>query len=320
MTRPSFFCATLLGWLVLTAPLFLAAEPGKLTVTWLDMPVHGLAVIVETPGGKVFLVDTGGTKKNAELDYNAGRDTLSPFLKQRGYTEITGILISHPHGDHYGGLEWLLQNWTVREFIDHGYEGRGQSLAYKRLRDLATQRGGKYRPMLAGGRLEWDASLSLELLSPPAEFISTGSDPSKVSEHGLLNSNSLLLRLQHGSQVFLFPGDAYGGAFETYLKKKVPAEKLLTTVLTAPHHGFNPGYAFPAMLMPKHVVVSCLADYPGNANTPNPRSPGDRAIQVYGKLGAEVLVTAFHGLITAVSDGEKVTLTPSHERISKPAP
>ncbi len=32
------------------------------------------------------------------------------------------------------------------------------------------------------------------------------------------------------------------------------------------------------MTMPKYVVASCLADYPSNANTPNPRSPGDKAI------------------------------------------
>lgn len=297
-----------------------AADPGRLTVTWLVMPVHGLAAVVETPSGKVFLVDTGGVKKSADQDYNAGRDTISPFLKARGHTEIAGIVISHPHGDHYGGLEWLLQNWNVRELIDHGYEGRGQSLSYTRLRRLAAQRGSKYRPVHGGDSVEWESSLSVEVLSPPAEFISTKSDPHKISEHGLLNSNSIVLRVQHGKNIFLFPGDSYGGAFEAYLKEKVPAEKLLTTVLTAPHHGFNPGYDFPKMLMPKFVVASCEADYPGNANTPYTRSPGDNAIQVYGKIGAEVLVTAFHGNVTAVSNGETVTLTKSHERTSKPAP
>ena len=148
----------------------------------------------------------------------------------------------------------------------------------------------------------------------------SGSDPAKISEHGLLNSNSILLRIQHGTQVFLFPGDSYGGAFETFLKEKVPAEKLKTTVLTAPHHGFNPGYAFPKMLMPTHVIASCVADYPGNAGTPNPRSPGDRAMDTYTPLGAEVLVTAFHGIISAVSDGAAVKVTKTHERTTPRLP
>jgi len=55
------------------------------------------------------------------------------------------------------------------------------------------------------------------VLSPPAEFISLDADPAKVSEHGLLNSNSIVLRVQHGKNVFLFPGDSYGGAYEEHL-------------------------------------------------------------------------------------------------------
>ncbi len=125
-----------------------AGEPGKLTVTWLDLPVHGLAAVVETPAGRVFLVDTGGTRATPE--YNAGRDTISPFLKARGHGEIDGIVISHPHGDHYGGAEWLLNNWKVDHFIDHGYEGRGQSLTYTRLRRLAAGRGGVHHPRSCG--------------------------------------------------------------------------------------------------------------------------------------------------------------------------
>ena len=36
------------------------AEGGRLTVTWLDMPVHGLAVVLETPSGKTYLIDAVG--------------------------------------------------------------------------------------------------------------------------------------------------------------------------------------------------------------------------------------------------------------------
>ena len=171
---------------------------------------------------------------------------------------------------------------------------------------MAVQRGATYRAVHLGDRLEWDPALSVEVLSPPAEFLSVGSDPAKVSDHGLLNSNSIVLRVQHGKNVFLFPGDSYGGAYEQHLQKNVAPEKPKTTVLTAPHHGFNPGIAFPKMTQPQIVVASCLADYPSNANTPNPRSPGERATQVFGALGAKVFVTAWHGNVEVVSDGETV--------------
>ncbi len=290
-----------------------AGEKGKLTVTWLDLPVHGLAAVMETPSGKVFLIDTGGTRSSPE--YNAGRDAIAPFLKERGYDRIEAISISHPHGDHYGGAEWLLNNWKVGQFIDHNYEGRGQSLSYTRLRGLAVERGGVHTAVHFGDKLDWDSELSVEVLSPPADFLDPNSDPAKVSDHGLLNSNSIVLRVQHGKNVFIFPGDSYGGTFEKHIKANVPPEKLKATVLTANHHGFNPGYDFPKLVMPKYVVASCLADYPGNANTTNPRSPGDNAMKFYGALGAQVFVTAFHGNITAVSDGTTVTMTQQHERV-----
>ena len=302
-------------WLLLASGGGQAAE-SKLVVTWLDMPVHGLAAVVETPSGKVFLVDTGGVR--AKPEYNAGRDSIAPFLKAHGHAQVDGIVISHPHGDHYGGAEWLINNLAVKEFVDHAYEGRGQSLSYTRLRGLAVDHGGVHRAVHAGDTLDWGAGLAVEVLSPPTAFLDPNSDPAKVSDHGLLNSNSVVLRIQHGKNVFIFPGDAYGGTFEKHLKT-LSAEKLHATVLTAPHHGFNPGIDFPKMAMPRYVVASCVADYPGNANTPYTRSPGDNATKVYGDLGATVFVTAFHGNVTAVSDGENVVMTKSHERV-KPRP
>ena len=308
------FC--LLG-LLLSLPAWSHAG-GRLTVTLLAMPVHGLAVVMETPSGKTFLIDTGGVKDKPEPGYNAGRDTIAPFLQAHGCKEIAGIAISHPHGDHYGGVEWLLNNWPVKLYIDHGYEGRGQTLSYTRLRGLAEQKGGRYLSVHQGDTFDLDPELKVEVLSPPREFLDPNSDPAKVSDHGLLNSNSVVLRVQHGKNVFIFPGDSYGGTFENYLKAHVPPEKLRATVLTANHHGFNPGIDFPKMVMPQYVVASCVADYPSNASTPYTRSPGDKAIQTYGALGAKVFVTAFHGNITAVSDGETVTVTPAHERTSPP--
>ena len=295
-------------------PLLSRAAEGKLTVTWLAMPVHGLAAVVETPSGKVFLVDTGGVKQAEGEDYNAGRDAIAPLLKAHGHQEIAGIVISHPHADHYGGVEWLLNNWQVKQYLDNGYEGRGQTLAYTRLRGLAVQRGGEHKVVHHGDTLDWDPALTVEVLSPPKEFLDPNSDPSKVSDHGLLNSNSIVIRVQHGKNVFIFPGDSYGGTFEKHMKANVAPEKLKATVLTANHHGFNPGIDFPKMVMPKYVVASCVADYPANAGTPNTRSPGDKAAEVYGALGAQVFVTAFHGTIVAVSDGETVTMSKQHER------
>jgi competence protein ComEC len=284
------------------------------TVTWLETGAS-LAVALETPAGKTFLIDTGGTRTATAStpDYNAGRDTLSPFLSQHGNKRIDGILISHPHEDHFGGATWLLEHWKVEQFVDHGYPrgATGMPSSYPRLRELAVKDGGTYRAVHAGDTLDWDTDLHVEVLAPHADVFDQPDDGS----HSFLNMSSIVLRVQHGSNVFLFPGDAYHAA------KEIPVEKLKCVVLTSPHHGFHPDTSnFTSLCGPRHVVVACAADYANNAGTPYTRSPGRTSIEKYGALGIETFVTAFDGHITAQSDGQTVKMSTQRARHIPPTP
>lgn len=331
--RKRFLLAVLLPGLLLQ-PLFsvLAAQPltspggavrtasgsAKLarnnvfTVTWFETGAS-LAVALETPAGKVFLLDTGGVRKATASapDYNAGRDTISPFLKQRDYAMIDGILFSHVHGDHIGGAQWLMEHWKVGQFVDHGYPAtaKGMSTTYPRLREMAAKNGGAYRVVRAGDTLAWDPALQVEVLAPAAGTFDKPDDGS----HSFVNMSSIVLRVQHGRNVFLFPGDAYHPA------KDIPPKKLKCVVLTSPHHGFHPDSSgFTKLSAPKYVVATCAADYPGNAGTPYPRSPGSFSIEKYAALGIETFVTAFDGDITVRSDGQTVKLARQRARVIPP--
>jgi beta-lactamase superfamily II metal-dependent hydrolase len=285
------------------------ADQRPCIITWFETGAS-TAVALETPAGRVFLIDAGGVRAATEAapDYNAGRDTLAPFLRKRGYQVIDGLLLSHVHGDHMGGAEWLLQHWRVGQFLDHGYPAtaKGMSESYLRLRELATNNGGTYRAVRAGDVLDWDAALQVEVLAPSAGTFAEPDDGS----HSLLNMSSLVLRVQHGENVFLFPGDAYHAA------KDIAPQKLKCTVLTAPHHGFHPDTSsFTQLCGPSYAVVTCAADYANNAGTPYPRSPGRFSLEKYGALGIETFVTAFDGDITARSDGRTVKMTTQRPRV-----
>jgi beta-lactamase superfamily II metal-dependent hydrolase len=168
------------------------------------------------------------------------------------------------------------------------------------LRKLAEQKSA-YRKAQAGDSLDWDEQLDVDVLSPPRTFLGLDSDPGKISEHSLLNGNSLVLRVRHGENVFLFPGDAYGMG-QRFILSQVPAEKLRMTVMTAPHHGFNTSPEFAAATRPAVVIASCLADYPGSEI----RSPADQAIKMYAPVGSRVYATCRHGRIQVVSDGRTI--------------
>lgn len=292
-------CQVAIAWLAILASAALAAEPDApkpLTVTWFEMPIHGLAVVLETPAGNAFVIDAGGL--DGRRDYNGGRDAIAPYLKARGVEKIAAIAISHPHADHYGGARWLLENYPVGRYVDSGYEGRGLADDYRLIRKLAEQKH-IYLKAQAGDRLDWGSDVEVEVLSPPRDYLELKSDPAKITDHGLLNGNSLVLRIRHGDNTFLFPGDAYGMG-QRYMLAEIPAEKLRMTVVTAPHHGFNTSPEFAAAVRPRFAIASCLLDYPGS----DIRSPAEQATKMYSPHGTKVYATCWSGRIQITSDGK----------------
>ena len=101
----------------------------------------------------------------------------------------------------------------------------------------------------------------------------------------------------------MFTGDIEGSG-QDYLLETIGAEKLKCIVLAAPHHGFDSYERFAAVVKPEVVVASCLKDYPRDSI----RSPGQKVTDVYGKVGAQIYVTAWHGSVQVTSDGEAYTV------------
>lgn len=267
-------------------------------MTVFELPRHGLAIALETPSGAVYLVDTG----KEEGDDHAGKDTLAPFLKARGVEEIAGILISHPHRDHYEGAAYLLKHFRVKSFLDAGVEGPLVDDDYVKLRRHARERGADVRSVRAGDVLKWDDALEVAVLAPPRRGV-------PGPERDFLNNNSIVLRIRHGKNVILLPGDIESEGRDSLLES-VPAETLKSTVLVAPHHGFFSGRRFAEAVKPETVVVSCLAEYSDR----KPRVPGQAATDLFGAVGARVYVTAWHGTIEILSDGAACAVKSSREK------
>ncbi len=261
--------------------------PGKLRVTVFELEAHGLAIALETPSGAVYFVDAGGK----DADHDAGKQTLAPFLRARGVNEVAGILVSHPHHDHFEGARYLLKHFSVKSFVDGGADGPLVDDEYVDLKKLARKRGAECRVVHAGDTLAWDPDLEVTVLAPPNEGVQS-------KEKDFLNDNSVVLRIRHGRNVFLLPGDVEHGGSESLLAS-VPAETLKSTVLVAPHHGFFEERRFVEAVKPEIVVVSCQAAYADK----EPRSPGELAKSLFGAAGAKVYVTSFDGTISIVSDG-----------------
>lgn len=275
-------------------------------MTILDCRLHGLAVVLQTPGGKTWLVDTGPSPKG---DQEPARDVLASFLKQAGVPALDGVLISHPHGDHRGGLPYLMERFRIGQLVDAGYDeiGGAELEAYRKTRAHYVAGGGRSVIVALGAKLSLDPELEAEILWPPVGLHRP--DPKRKDE-ALYNSNSIVLRVRHGTNVFLFPGDHHGIAG---LAKFVTPEKLKCDLLVAPHHGLNSIPAMAAATKPKFVVVPSLQEYL------NPLiRPYELTKSAFEPVGSNVYATWVHGDITAVSDGRTLRVTAQRQPGASP--
>ncbi len=76
----------------------------------------GNATLFVSPSGESLLIDAGNGGAGAQRD--AGR--IIEAARDAGITQIDSLIITHWHGDHYGGLAELASRIPIRRFIDHG--------------------------------------------------------------------------------------------------------------------------------------------------------------------------------------------------------
>ena len=106
-----------LAALVLTLALSTAnAQTAKTFDIYVIDVEGGNAVLFVSPSGESLLMDTGNAGAAAKRD--AGR--IYDAVKAAGLTKIDHVIITHWHGDHFGGLAELAAKVPIAEFIDHG--------------------------------------------------------------------------------------------------------------------------------------------------------------------------------------------------------
>ena len=77
----------------------------------------GNATLFVAPSGESLLIDTGNAGAVA-APRDAGR--IMEAAKDAGLTQIDNLIITHWHGDHFGGLAELAKQIPIKHYYDHG--------------------------------------------------------------------------------------------------------------------------------------------------------------------------------------------------------
>src|SRR5437868_14806525 len=102
---------------VVAAAIVSAQSRPSSTLTIYAIDVEGgNATLLVSPSGASLLIDTGNGGAGAARD--AGR--IVDAAKDAGITTIDHLILTHYHGDHFGGLGELAIRIPIAHYYDHG--------------------------------------------------------------------------------------------------------------------------------------------------------------------------------------------------------
>ncbi len=260
-------CRAVLGSLAFTAAGLACAEAAsrwphssafgreqqRLRITALDVG-QGDALLVDLPDGRLMLIDGGGM---VGVPVDPGERVILPTLRARRRSHLDVVVLTHPHPDHFGGLESVLREVSVGE-LWYGGAGvappapntSGPRSAYERLFDVARE---KHVALRSASELCGEVALpgaglvsALAVLHPCPGPVAAAS----------ANDNSLVLRFRHGRHAALLVGDAERWAEDRLLGAHGAA--LGADYLKVGHHGSrsSSGPAFIRRVAPRFAVIS----------------------------------------------------------------
>lgn len=193
---------------------------------------HMVNVNYHTQGDAHLLIDGSvNVLIDAGAKYAADQ-ALIPYLKSQKVNNIDHFFISHPHTDHYGGLESMLDAGIKISNIYYNLPPEGiQDWDYKRSEFLAVldraQRTGS-----TAGNVRSGFSLRLPTSNITVLYAHNGSKL-KNGRRASVNDYSIIMRWDAGDFRTLFTGD-----LDEPLGREL-AEKLhfKADILKVPHHG-----------------------------------------------------------------------------------
>jgi len=260
----------------------------EIEITFLDVG-QGDSCFIVTPNGRKILIDAGPSG-GIYSNYDAGKQVVIPYLQNRGIKKIDTLMMTHPHGDHYGGMHALLASGIkIGEYLDPGMNHPSKS--YMKLLMTIRDMQIPYKEIRAPKVLNWDPDIFIQILWPEKDYITTNP-----------NNASIVMRIVYGDVVYHLSGDAEAD-IERLLNAYGPAMR--TTILKVSHHGSktSSSRSFLENITPRLAIFSV-----GHNNRFG--HPHKEILELFEKMNIPILRTDKNGTIRTISDSKVVRVIP----------
>lgn len=245
----------------------------NLVVDFIDVG-QGDSILIRQ-GEHTMLID-GGTSKC--------KDDLLKFLQNEKIKNFEYIIGTHPHEDHIGSLDDVVNNYDFDTFIFPKVTTNTKT--FENLVTAVSNKGKKFTTPLTGNKYKLGEA-EFEILAPSSDSYQS------------LNNYSVVIKMTYGNNSFIFTGDA-----ETLSEIEIlnSYDMVKADVLKVGHHGSTTSTSikFLNAVSPKYAVISV-----GKDNSYN--HPTKTTMDKLKDLKIPVYRTDEQGTIECISNGRDIT-------------
>ncbi|MGH4051156.1 MAG: ComEC/Rec2 family competence protein [Clostridium sp.] len=231
-----------------------------------------------------ILVQQGLSSMLIDAGNNNDSEIVKNYITDQGITKLDYVVGTHPHEDHIGGLDYVINSFEVGKI--YMPKATANTKTFEDVVNAIKAKGMKVTvPKVLETFKVGDATATI--LAPN----------SSVYED--LNNTSIVIRLTFGDNSFMFDGDAEDVSENEMLSKGIDAS---ADVIKIGHHGSSSSTtdSFLKKVNPKYAVISVgKGNSYGHPNKSVMEKLEDKNITVYR--------TDENGTIIATSDGENIT-------------
>lgn len=206
-------------------------NPREINVHFIDVG-QGDAILVQV-NSKNLLIDSGPRDE---------KEKLINYLDSVYIPQFDYIIATHPHEDHIGNMDYIINNYKVLNF--YAPKVTTDTVSFENMAEALTRKNLKLKILKANNTtINLGYNTLVEVFSP------------NLDTYDNLNNYSPIIKITYGSTSFLFTGDA-----ETEIEEEVISKysNLKSDVLKIGHHGSSTSSSleFLKAVNPKISIIS----------------------------------------------------------------